>query len=470
MSSLIDEEQGPGDPQKPKPFNAAKAEAETKAIRAQGGSDADVDTYLHQTYGLTPHTGSSDYVPGIGTKILGTLASLGKDIPGVEALQAGVRSVGRTAASHIPGLNIQPENYREALANIHGIEDMAPAAARIPARIVGGVTAAMALPKIPGLAQGGGALQGAQYGALSGLGSSDPDADIRDRVQNATQQAAIGAVGGKVGEMAGNTVRAVGATKLDRNFAARGAASTAADATNYGAAADEANKLVNHPIPQTMLDALSAPDVKPYVDMVAKSRAFASVNDQGLPRASRLLRETYEQLSKQEQGLQQFLRENPYDAAKALEAQNLGLAKKQLLAAADPAMPSFRGAAATHAQNASETDALALGADAGKRIMNKSMISGRKIAKQGEAAFQNTLERMRPSEATAATQGMLGRAKEGIGITPNPLTLFGVGQSAMRINRLAPSLAKADAATGGNTTADLFRSLGLVLPSELTSP
>ncbi len=45
--------------QGPKPFDPVKADAAAKAILAQGGQQADVDTYLQQTYGLTPHTSAT---------------------------------------------------------------------------------------------------------------------------------------------------------------------------------------------------------------------------------------------------------------------------------------------------------------------------------------------------------------------------------------------------------------------------
>lgn len=124
---------------------------------------------------------SSEDGPGIGSKILGTIAATGRDIPGVEAAQAGIRSL------------IRRQPYREALADIRMAEDAAPAVARNAARLGGGGLAAVAIP-LPG----GAALRGAQYGALSGALTSNPDADATSRALRAATEAGIGYAGGRV--------------------------------------------------------------------------------------------------------------------------------------------------------------------------------------------------------------------------------------------------------------------------------
>lgn len=116
--------------------------------------------------------------PGIGSKILGTIAATGRDIPGVEAAQAGVRSV------------IRRQPYDEALSDIRGAEDAAPALARNAARFGGGALATAVLP-------GGAVLKGAQYGALTGALSSDPNSDVASRAIGAGFGAATGALAGR---------------------------------------------------------------------------------------------------------------------------------------------------------------------------------------------------------------------------------------------------------------------------------
>jgi hypothetical protein len=123
---------------------------------------------------------ASEGEPGVGSKVLGVIASTVRDIPGVEAAQAGVRSL------------IRGQSYRDALSDIHGAEDAAPKLATVPARIAGGTLAALALP-------GGAARQGATFGALSGALQSDPNAGVKERVGSSLVDAALGGTLGAVG-------------------------------------------------------------------------------------------------------------------------------------------------------------------------------------------------------------------------------------------------------------------------------
>lgn len=116
--------------------------------------------------------------PGVGSKILGSVASLVRDIPGGEAAQAGVRSL------------IRRQSYRDALSDIRTAEDAAPTAATLPARVIGGALSSAALP-------GGAAAKGAQYGALTAALSSDPNSGGESRAIGAGFGAGVGYLGGK---------------------------------------------------------------------------------------------------------------------------------------------------------------------------------------------------------------------------------------------------------------------------------
>lgn len=133
------------------------------------------EQYLRET-GQMPVEGDGE--PGVGTKVLGTLASLGRDIPGVEAAQAGIRSL------------IRRQPYREALADIRGAEDAAPTVATLPARLAGFGLASAALP-------GSAAMKGAQVGALTGALSSDPNTGMTSRAIQSGVGAGLGYLGGK---------------------------------------------------------------------------------------------------------------------------------------------------------------------------------------------------------------------------------------------------------------------------------
>lgn len=150
-----------------------------RQLRAAGVPLPEIEKYIASKRGQ-PAAPIADSEPGVGSKILGTIASTVRDIPGVEAAQAGIRSV------------VRGQSYRDALSDIHGAEDAAPKVATIPARIAGGTLAALTLP-------GGAIRQGASYGALSGALQSNPDAGVTERAGSALVDAALGGTVGAIG-------------------------------------------------------------------------------------------------------------------------------------------------------------------------------------------------------------------------------------------------------------------------------
>lgn len=151
-----------------------------RQLRAAGVPIAEIEKYLQSQMGEVQEP-DPEPQPGVGSKILGALASLGRDIPGVEAVQAGARSL------------VRRQPYREALSDIRTAEDAAPTAATLPARLAGAGIASAVLP-------GGAALKGAQYGALSGALSSDPNSDMTSRAIGAGVGAGAGALVGRYGD------------------------------------------------------------------------------------------------------------------------------------------------------------------------------------------------------------------------------------------------------------------------------
>lgn len=153
----------------------------------------------------TSHTGKpfvnapSETGPGVGTKTLGVIAALNRDIPGAEAAQAGIRAL------------VRRQPYDEARADIRGAEDAAPLAATLPARLVGGGMSLVAPARALGL---GAKTAGALYGALSGLTDSDPGISKEWRAGNTIGGAAVGALGAgalnKIGGKVGRPLAAAG--------------------------------------------------------------------------------------------------------------------------------------------------------------------------------------------------------------------------------------------------------------------
>lgn len=216
--------------------------AKARELRAAGVPLAEIEKYIQSKLG----TPAPEPEPGIGTKALGVAASLVRDIPGMEAAQAGVRSL------------VRRQPYREALSDIRGAEEAAPKALTIPARIAGAIPAALALP-------GGMITQGASYGALSGALNADPDADMGQRGTDAT----VGALGGAaLGASAG---AASGLLRVVRN-APKGAVGKAAGEflpSNVKRGARAVRALTEPPPtavkPQVRLHEASAPKAEGFV-------------------------------------------------------------------------------------------------------------------------------------------------------------------------------------------------------------
>ena len=110
--------------------------------------------------------------------IAGTFAAPLSQVPGGRALQAAVAGRG---------------DYRRGLEQVDAAIASAPAATRIPAKILGGTTAMLAMP-------GSAVMQGARYGVMSGLLNADPDANVSERLKDAAIGGTVGAVAGKAGE------------------------------------------------------------------------------------------------------------------------------------------------------------------------------------------------------------------------------------------------------------------------------
>lgn len=95
-------------------------------------------------------------------------------------------------------------------------------------------------------------------------------------------------------------------------------------------------------------------------------------------------------------------------------------------------IPSLRAAIAAHRKNAAEIEALIEGADTGKRIGGLVSLPGKQLVKKGQASYLERIEEMTPEEANMAYTGILGRGREAIRASANPLGAFGVLPSTAR--------------------------------------
>lgn len=452
---------------------------------------------------------------------LGVLSSLGRDIPGAEAVQASAGSL----VSHLTG---KPRSYAESLKDIRAAEDAAPKIATVPARIAGGTLAAMTMP-------GGAVRQGLTYGAAKGAFQSDPDAGIGERAKDAAIEGTLSAVGGKVAEGLGNVARTAIAKSSGRVAQELDDAITAANVANYGKAAEEGVAAGGSSPP--LAKALARPRIAKYVDLVRDGEEGSPTSD------AEVARDVLKRMSKHVRGLKKK-NDLEYDPAVETEIRKLSGEIKRLTAATaekstvttelppaetaqSPApdlrtalrefqarpgiaaarregtpaqqlarqalerhgaetvvspplrgapgprsidtevpavMPSLPGARATLAQMEGERGAFETAQDAAKRILNGTSVSGKNQLKKSPEAFARAITKMKPGEAQAALQGVLARAKE-VPLHPsvNPMTGFGTLGGLMQRGRLSPFISQLDEQAGNEWPA-ILRALGIATP------
>lgn len=365
--------------------------------------------------------------PDYATQALGGIAALARDIPGAEALQAGARAL------------VRGQSYRDALNDIRGAEDAAPSAVRRLNRFAGGAVASSAVP-------GGAVIGGARYGILTGLLQADPDADIHQRIRAAATGGIVGAGAGKLANVGTTALRGVFAKSSGEVSRALTSGMKAADEAAYGRAAQEG--AMPQPMPPEVHAAFNAPDIKPFVDVVRDSRKFAGADE------PTILREAYKLMSERQGVLgTRVLNAADHKAGTTLENADIGLAKQQLLSAADQVMPSFRPAVEQHARLAGNRAAFQTMSDAAKRLIRNTSIPAKKLDKQSEEAVLEAVQKMKEEAAGAGLDGALGRLKDSYHFSPNPLKLFGAGPAIGAASRVTPLVNALDRQVGTGTSA-----------------
>ncbi len=442
--------------------------ANVAKMRAQKATDAEIEHYLSVIEGRKPTAPpvtvpEVPQEPSVRQRQLGGIASFGRSIPGVPALQAGARALVRgegakdfakgamggngdinsRIAAGLASLVGSP-SYANARDEINEAEESAPAAVRGLNSLTGGTVAALATPgnalKVAGktiLSQP--VVQGATYGVASAVGDSDPEKGLGDRAQDAAISGTIGGLAGGAGDVLGTAVRGKFAASLGKSAAARKLVRKAGDKVAYGAAeAEGAANGFSGMTRQTIKDELNSEGIKPFADMIRNSEKFAKADD------ATVVRETYKLMSKQQGGLSRRLKEQGYDAATQLAHDNIGLAKERLKTAGAEMMPSFPGAIEQHAESMGKKEAFEVSADASKRILKGSDIAGKKAEMNSPEAFEDYIKSLDPEQAQAATEGLLARTKKNAGLLPKGL---------VRSARIAPYLRQLDAKTGDRSGA-----------------
>jgi hypothetical protein len=357
-------------------------------------------------------------------------------VPGMERLQAGARA-------------LRPDvTYDEALQDIRGVTDEVPneikLAAQAPLLMATG-RAMTAVPKI-GAAMRSPALSGAVIGAAD----QALDADRMSLEQRLGMTAAGGVIGGTAGKTLDMLVaggRAVGSKNLGKNIVGREAAIEASDAQRYGAALREAQKAGG--TGPEIQQILAHPKIKPYVDAVRDAEQFADASD------AEVFKEAYKLMSRAELNAARTVANSDDFAADAdLTRGNLRELKKKMTTAADPTMPSFRGAARQHAQEEAGIEAVETGAAAMSRAGMKT--NPKNAGRLSQAAFGDKFDGMTLEQRIDADEGVLGQLWDDIGLRPNLISGAGILSSADRIRRAGPILRRINS-PNTRTLDDLVR-------------
>lgn len=340
---------------------------------------------LAQRIAAAPHPEDMEDAtpPSYMQQALGGLAAFNASIPGMEAMQATMRSL------------VRRQPYTEALSDIRSAEESAGGVATLN-KMTGTAIAALATPGSSA------AMQGGVFGAASGLLKADP-ASLGDRVGAGAKEAAVDALFGKVaGEVVPNFLRSKLSTSLGKASLARDATIKAINNAKYGKAAAEGAGLTHADVTAAM----DSPDIKPYADAIRNSSTFKGADD------ATVLNETYKLLSERQGTLgTRMAASTDFKAGTSLEKGEITAAKKTLLDAADKIMPSYRDAVSTASQMARQRDAFRAAADATSRIVKGTPVAGKKLSQNSPEAFRSSIERMTPEEAKAALDGVMGRLK-----------------------------------------------------------
>ena len=457
---------GPGDPPQQsqhKPFDPTRAEAASKAILAQGGSQSDVDSFLQQEYGLAPHVDGAqrfhdEYAVGnLGRRMAaenaqdaaevpsqfmaqaGGLAALGERIPFVPKLQAVYRSLAR----------LQPLD--QSKADIASAEGAAPSGVRTLNNMIGSTVANAVIPGSPAKA-------GALY-ALADEASQDQPNSLRG-----LGNAAVAAATGHILEGLTNIGRGSDVAKkaVDAKSAMR-----AVDQDMYGSARSQAAAAGGtSPAVQAILQ---HPRIQPYADQIRADNLFtrSPVDD------ASVLMDLHNELSQGEGGLIDRItgrsgvgKASPITAREARTIQ----ATKEMIRSAlsdgpDAIAPDFRPAVAEHAGSAQALDEIGQGSDLGKRAIAGKLPKGSNLATRTPAAAIAAAPSMPPSTAANQTTGVLG-ALNAEPATFNPLKILSGRNAASRVS---PAIRAFDANTGSTPAAlaDFLERAGLSVPGQI---
>lgn len=388
----------------------------------------------------TENAQERDALPNLGTEILGPIAAAGRDIPGVEAAQAGASAL------------VNRTSYRDALRNTREAGDAS--ALGTPARLAGATLATTVLP-------GSAAQQGFVFGGLRGLLDADPAKGLEERGYRAAGEGILGSLLGKTLETGSTAVRGLATKPTDELAVNASDALSKKVRPRYAAADIEARGTQNipQPIHPEVGRTLNDPDIKPWVDDVRNSPAFLN-GEFGPPDAITALKQVYKNMGEaQRRGLIKVAGRDDFQPLTEQGVADLTVLKQKLAQAADHDMPSWNTANREFAQGKSLQDATEQGAKVGRRLVAGRETPLTQLESSSPASMFRDIRTMKPGAARATNEGILSTYMA----TPNPV------KALMGAHRLSPMVRALDQ-KGGTIAPEILQALGITAADLPTHP
>lgn len=419
-----------------------------KAIRAQGGTDADVEAYL-RSVGAVQVSGAPSG-PSERERLARAKAREATNAAEREALNTPATTVMNFLDAGTFGLAglAQDALSRGSFKANRDARRMIYESIPTGERVALGVAGALANPVkrlLPAPAEGAGLLatagrsaaEGAAQGAAQAFGENvgTTEGGLRPAATGAVAGGLLGGTlgagataAGRVGEKLGIAARVFRAKPVDTAAHEFNDAMTRIDDLLYGAARHEAQKVVSAPNIESVLESKT---VKPFARLVAKSERYGSLT------APEQLMETYKLMSEAQRKAAGAIEGSPKFLAKNdIKVQDIKVAKRRMLEAAGEDVPSLRPAIETHAKMSGIADAANRTGDAITDILGGKSARGDKLTLgvdggriHSKESLRRAIAQMSPDEASAALESALGRGREVIRLTSNPVSQFGVRPS-----------------------------------------
>lgn len=439
------------------------------AIRSQGGTDADVEAYVRSLGGVEARpagpserermararareaTNEAERTSRSRLDEVGAVAESFADAStfglaglATDAIDAALS--GRTFRANRDARQMSREamsGYDRTLSGVAGALANPVGAVFRPAQAGTGIVKAGLL----------GAREGAVQGAMTAFGENAgttrgaADATVRGAVGGALLGGAVPAAV-RLAERADVARRIFSSPSLGKTAQQMEARRRVVDDAMYEEVRREAGQTGTTPAIQEVLQSQT---VKPFADMVRREEATAGLNDaETLIEAYKLMSRAQRKASNSTEGTAEYL------AELELRGRSIGRAKGRMLDAAEtgtsiplqadvpatmeipPGLLSLRPAVREAAQSAAATDAFEHTANAIRDVLYAKSVNGKKLRLETPEALTAAIKQMTPDEAEAALSAVMGRAREVVRLSSNPIGDYGLRPSLFHAVR-APS-------------------------------